>query len=391
MINYLLRMNQPTLKAAQLRSLDEYKYVSEGRGASLLSPLLQPFWDWLEERVPLWVAPNLITLLGLIFDMVPSLLLMYYSPTAREEAPAWVYLLVALGVFLYHTLDHIDGKQARRTGSATPLGNIFDHGCDAISVVLSTIAILCAMKMGEEPGLMFLSLINLAFFFYCFNWGQYLTGRFSYGWIEGPEMFSIAMGIHIVSAVFGPSVWSINVPLIGLTARAAGMLILASLTAYKEIEVYSAISMDMDALSPGLAFLLSVIQALAIYMTSPMALFQTHPCLFLLMIGTTFAKLTSKLIVAHITKSQMAILDSSMIGPGLLLLNQCFNSFVDEYILLWITLIFVTLDLAQYCFAICSQICEHLDIYCFSITSKPSTKGLKGKNNIHWNSTANKE
>ncbi|XP_066292933.1 choline/ethanolaminephosphotransferase 1-like [Branchiostoma lanceolatum] len=137
----------------------------------------------------------------------------------------------------------------------------------------------------------------------------------------------------------------------------------------------------MDALSPGLAFLLPVIQALAIYKTSPMMLFQTHSCLSLLMIGTTFAKITNKLIVAHITKSQMAILDSSMIGPGLLLLNQCFNSFVDEYILLWITLIFVTLDLAQYCFAICSQICEHLDIYCFSITSKPSKKGLKGKNN----------
>ncbi|CAH1274488.1 CEPT1 [Branchiostoma lanceolatum] len=165
-----------------------------------------------------------------------------------------------------------------------------------------------------------------------------------------------------------------EVPLIGLSVRAAIVLTTACMTANVAIGLYSAISMDMDALSPGLAFLLPVIQALAIYKTSPMMLFQTHSCLSLLMIGTTFAKITNKLIVAHITKSQMAILDSSMIGPGLLLLNQCFNSFVDEYILLWITLIFVTLDLAQYCFAICSQICKHLDIYCFSITSKPSKR-----------------
>ncbi|XP_066291044.1 cholinephosphotransferase 1-like [Branchiostoma lanceolatum] len=259
-------MNQPTLNAAQLKSLDEYEYVSEGRGASLLSPLLQPFWDWLGERVPYWVAPNLITLLGLTFEMVPSLLLMYYCPTAREEAPAWVYLLFALGAFLYHTLDHIDGIQARRTGSATPLGNLFDHGCDAISIVSTRIATICAMKMGEEPGWMFLSLTIIAFFFYSMNWSQYLTGTFSYGWIEGPELNSTVMGIHIVSAVFGPSVWSINVPLIGLSVRAAIALTTTCMTANVVIGLYSsATSLDMDALSPGLAFLLPVIQALAIY------------------------------------------------------------------------------------------------------------------------------
>jgi ethanolaminephosphotransferase len=31
------------------------------------------------------------------------------------------------------TLDAIDGKQARRTGSSSALGELFDHGCDAIS------------------------------------------------------------------------------------------------------------------------------------------------------------------------------------------------------------------------------------------------------------------
>ena len=32
-------------------------------------------------------------------------------------------------------LDAIDGKQARRTGSSTPLGELFDHGCDSMSTV----------------------------------------------------------------------------------------------------------------------------------------------------------------------------------------------------------------------------------------------------------------
>jgi ethanolaminephosphotransferase len=27
----------------------------------------------------------------------------------------------------------VDGKQARRTNSSSPLGQLFDHGCDAIN------------------------------------------------------------------------------------------------------------------------------------------------------------------------------------------------------------------------------------------------------------------
>ncbi len=34
----------------------------------------------------------------------------------------------ALGLFFYQTMDVIDGKQARRTGTSSPLGELFDHG-----------------------------------------------------------------------------------------------------------------------------------------------------------------------------------------------------------------------------------------------------------------------
>ena len=35
---------------------------------------------------------------------------------------------MAFTIFIYQTLDAADGKQARRTNSATPLGQLFDHG-----------------------------------------------------------------------------------------------------------------------------------------------------------------------------------------------------------------------------------------------------------------------
>lgn len=36
-------------------------------------------------------------------------------------------------MFIYQSLDAIDGKQARRTNSQSPLGELFDHGCDSVS------------------------------------------------------------------------------------------------------------------------------------------------------------------------------------------------------------------------------------------------------------------
>jgi phosphatidylglycerophosphate synthase len=44
-----------------------------------------------------------------------------------------MYFFTALGLFIYQSLDAIDGKQARRTNSQSPLGELFDHGCDSVS------------------------------------------------------------------------------------------------------------------------------------------------------------------------------------------------------------------------------------------------------------------
>jgi phosphatidylglycerophosphate synthase len=39
------------------------------------------------------------------------------------------------------TLDAMDGKQARRTGSSSPLGELLDHGvCDAIEILVRGVA-----------------------------------------------------------------------------------------------------------------------------------------------------------------------------------------------------------------------------------------------------------
>ena len=53
--------------------------------------------------------------------------------------PSWVWYYSAFALFMAHTLDGTDGKQARRTGSSSPLGEMFDHGLDSWSTSLFAI------------------------------------------------------------------------------------------------------------------------------------------------------------------------------------------------------------------------------------------------------------
>ena len=55
------------------------------------------------------------------------------------EAPVSPQMAIVTGVsfMCYITLDNVDGKQARRTSNSSPLGQIFDHGMDAITFNLS--------------------------------------------------------------------------------------------------------------------------------------------------------------------------------------------------------------------------------------------------------------
>lgn len=63
------------LSAQQLRKLSEHKYSCFS--VSLLDPLLQPWWNWLVAQTPLWLAPNLITIVGLILNVVTTLILIW--------------------------------------------------------------------------------------------------------------------------------------------------------------------------------------------------------------------------------------------------------------------------------------------------------------------------
>jgi phosphatidylglycerophosphate synthase len=87
------------------------------------------------------MAPNLVTFIGFICMISSYFCMLYYDTTLSQDIPRWVFLKASIDIFIYQTLDAIDGKQARRTKSSSPLGQLFDHGCDSFSLTFFLLSV----------------------------------------------------------------------------------------------------------------------------------------------------------------------------------------------------------------------------------------------------------
>ena len=119
-------------RCAQVRS---YRYTSP-EDSVLEKLFLQRFWNFGVRFFPTWFAPNLMTAVGLVFALGAYGTLLWHSPELDGSLPAWAAVACAAMLFVYQTMDGMDGKQARRTGAGSPLGEVTDHGADAIAACI---------------------------------------------------------------------------------------------------------------------------------------------------------------------------------------------------------------------------------------------------------------
>jgi phosphatidylglycerophosphate synthase len=123
-------MRTPMFSEQEQTELAHWSYTCTDH--SIVSEYLGPTWDWLLYNcVPEWVAPNVLSLAG--FLCMTTTFALWMTGLMHP-------VLVAVLIMLYQTLDALDGKQARRIRNCTALGEIMDHGCDAVCMVW-----LCAM------------------------------------------------------------------------------------------------------------------------------------------------------------------------------------------------------------------------------------------------------
>ena len=68
-------------------------------------------------------------------------------------------------------------------------------------------------------------------------------------------------------------------------------------------------------------------------------LYLENMCLYITAFGMVWAKITVKLIVAYMTKGEIHLLDSCLIGPVSLLLNRYFDNPIPELVVLYACLV----------------------------------------------------
>lgn len=95
-------------------------------------------------------------------------LLMFYLYGFTTEGPvdSWFCYLVGVSYFVYSTLDNLDGKQAKRTGSGSPMGMLFDHGCDATTAILQSMILLKVCQIGSSWRMLLAAFMPTVPFYY---------------------------------------------------------------------------------------------------------------------------------------------------------------------------------------------------------------------------------
>eukprot|EP01104_Vermistella_antarctica_P015840 TRINITY_DN5286_c0_g1_i1.p1 TRINITY_DN5286_c0_g1~~TRINITY_DN5286_c0_g1_i1.p1 ORF type:complete len:515 (+),score=123.52 TRINITY_DN5286_c0_g1_i1:35-1546(+) len=380
------------ISPAGLRELANYSYHGTENSFSA-QLILEDFWTWIVEFVPLSIAPNMLTFVGLLCNIIAYNLIAHYDPNLDQEAPAWTYVAVAVLIFTYQTLDNIDGKQARRTKCSSPLGELFDHVVDSMTVPM--FALTTGSALGLGPHWTFLLLWGIALPFYFAHWEEYYVGELVLAKWTGPtEAQNVMMGLEVATAYFGQQTWKypVNLPYFGVTPLnvigVTGMALLALHTvitqhftavranAHKRNSTFGA---ALCQLTPFTVFFVS---SVAWAFGAPgLALLGAHPRTFVLTVGITFSFLVSRLIVQRICSEPMRVYYSIVFVPVLNALNYYAaplvdatkSTIVDDVHLLNLSFWVVMAFQAHLCLSLINQLTNHLNIYCFSV-QKPAAR-----------------
>jgi len=339
----ILWYKEKLLNRIQIERLQKHKYATDND--SVLDPIMQIWWNKVVTFVPMWLAPNLITFSGLAVNLFTAFLLIFSCPSAKEEVPGWIPLSVCIGMFVYQTLDAIDGKQARRTGSSNALGELFDHGCDSISNLVLSVAGACAMSMGYlNPYWMLAYGFLGTFMFYIAHWQAYVTGRMRFGHIDATEAQFTMMGVMLITALFGTQFWGTQI--FGFLAIRVCPLLLGTVLALLSLPAtvnrvlfcgagrHGSTVAGSSVIAPAIPLLCVIIAAFYIALNSNAHILENHPILFIMTFGMIGSKITNKLIVAQMTKSELELFDSMFLWCLIMAFNQSKGPWVSEYQLL---------------------------------------------------------
>uniref|UniRef100_A0A7C9DF76 Ethanolaminephosphotransferase n=1 Tax=Opuntia streptacantha TaxID=393608 RepID=A0A7C9DF76_OPUST len=377
-------------------ALHRYKY--SGVDNSYVSKyILNPFWNRFVKIFPLWMPPNMITLTGFMFLMISALLGYIYSPRLDSPPPRWVHFMHGLLLFLYQTFDAVDGKQARRTNSSSPLGELFDHGCDALACALEALAFGSTAMCGRAT---FWFWVIAAIPFYGATWEHFFTNTLILPVVNGPteglmliyccHFFTTFVGAEWWAQQFGKSLSFLSwVPFVsGIPTYQAVLYTMVAFAviptvAFNVYNVYQVVKARKGSMLLALAMLCPFIVLLGGVLVwdylSPSDLIGNYPHLVVLGTGLAFGFLVGRMILSHLCDEPKG-LKTNMCMSLLYLPFAIANALtarlndgvplVDERLVLLGYCLFTVSLYLHFATSVIHEITAALGIYCFRITRK---------------------
>lgn len=380
----------PFIDENGLKKLDEYKYISGGY--SWLDNKMNPFWIWfVDTLIPQWLAPNLMTGIGLIFMVLGYLIMLIYDFSLTEDVPSWTYFFAGLCLFLYQTFDACDGKQARKTKSSSPLGQLIDHGCDSFAINFMFLSVIQAVNIPRI--LILIVYMNMQFVFWTSQWYEYHTKilRTNVYNMGVTEAQFVLIALNFTTGVFGRTIWGVqtrnafpNFVVEYIETINNGKIFLDS-PLYQYIYVALNIGMvivsfamiiDTMIVKKKISSILQFIPVILVLILEIMIynvtiLNEKYLGLVLISYGVLYSLFCCKIIICSMTDTVFPLFHTESIIPIITTIYLLFNnSKLDNntiIILFSLNIASIVLGSIGFLYGVVTQITNHLGIYCFSL------------------------
>ncbi|THC87594.1 hypothetical protein EYZ11_012962 [Aspergillus tanneri] len=322
----------------------------------------------------------MVTLLGFLFIVGNVMLIEIYVPDLIGPGPSWLYYSFAFGMWMYSTLDNVDGKQARRTGTSSGLGELFD--------LLET----AAMGLGSSQLGAYTALVPcLAMYFS--TWETYHTHTLYLGYFNGPtEGLLIAIALMIASGYYGPQIWSqpitdlVNCPQIfgnnSVKDIWIPLLLLSFFVGHLPGCIYNVIASRRQQNLPVAPIFKEWIPMIVFtscnlaWLLSPysVVLADNRLVLYCWTISFVFGRMTTKIIIAHLLRQPFphwTVLQIPLVGGAVLVNLPRFGFPVVsgwlEILYLRLYLLFAFVVYMHWAFLVINRITTFLGINCLTI------------------------
>jgi len=249
---------------------------------------------------------------------------------------------------------------------------------DSISTFLVWLSVGLTIQGGHVPIMLFLTTIIGMLLFYMSHWVHYVTGSLRFSKFDVIEIQYIAILTFVVTGVFGHDFWNWN--LYGDYNFRDAYFALSCILSFNSAFWYMWQILEVgiihnrssvagtSVLLPGSNII--IISTIAFTVGSKNLLYKKYLILYLIYFGVCAAKITNRLIIAAMTKSEIRLTDPALWSLCIIGLNQYFQCPINEDYVFYGMFGYVVFDLIRFLDRTYHQIAQYLDIGILFVHSK---------------------